>query len=284
MTSIEDTLILVESAKKQLRAEHNLPAIGVDDTFDNCCGTLFNTILSDFRKNDAKAKMNSADDACFYFTVSKWALAKVAYRFNSSFLRALADTEDEMRHAPYRVLRDWQQLYDGNLLVVLPDAFGTASFLRDAPDWVADWKGFRPDSADPVEGGEEIIAWWKAKGQDPRDKLIVFSDGLDVEEIERVYTHFRGRVHMSFGWGTNLTNDMGHIKALYPNHKVLGCLAYADSRVQVNFDPAVYEALVGLREEYWLTVRHKRAADSRPLHKRMKVSGENRALRFTSTL
>lgn len=122
-------------------------------------------------------------------------------------MAALATTEDEMRHAPYRVLQDWQELYDGNLLVVLPDAFGTASFLRDAPDWVADWKGFRPDSADPVEGGEEIIAWWKAKGQDPRDKLIVFSDGLDVEEIERVYTHFRGRVHMSFGWGTNLTND-----------------------------------------------------------------------------
>ncbi|WP_370674376.1 nicotinate phosphoribosyltransferase [Pleomorphomonas sp. PLEO] len=122
-------------------------------------------------------------------------------------MAALANTEDEMRRAPYRVLCDWQELYDGNLLVVLPDAFGTASFLRDAPDWVADWKGFRPDSADPVDGGEEIIAWWKSKGQDPRDKLIVFSDGLDVEEIERVYTHFRGRVHMSFGWGTNLTND-----------------------------------------------------------------------------
>ncbi len=122
-------------------------------------------------------------------------------------MAALANTDDDMREAPYRVLRDWQELYDGNLLVVLPDAFGTASFLQDAPAWVADWKGFRPDSAEPVAGGEEIIAWWRANGQDPRDKLIVFSDGLDVEEIERVYTHFRGRVHMSFGWGTNLTND-----------------------------------------------------------------------------
>ena len=77
---------------------------------------------------------------------------------------------------------------------------------------------------------------------------------------------------------------MGHIKAQYPNHEVLGCLAYADSRVQVNFDPAVYEALVGLREEYWLTVRDKRTADSRPLHKRMKVNGENRALRLSARL
>lgn len=77
---------------------------------------------------------------------------------------------------------------------------------------------------------------------------------------------------------------MGHLKAQYPHHKVLGCLAYADSRVQVNFDPAVYEALLGLREEYWQTVKCKRVADSRPLHKRMKVSGVNRSLRFTSSL
>jgi nicotinate phosphoribosyltransferase len=26
---------------------------------------------------------------------------------------------------------------------------------------VADWTGFRPDSAPPIEGGERIIRWWK---------------------------------------------------------------------------------------------------------------------------
>jgi len=122
-------------------------------------------------------------------------------------LGALATTDEALRMAPYRVLQDWQKYYGGNLLVVLPDAFGTASFLRDAPDWVADWTGFRPDSAPPIEGGEQIIAWWKAKGKDPRDKLLVFSDALDVETIEETYRHFEGRVRMSLGWGTNLTND-----------------------------------------------------------------------------
>jgi nicotinate phosphoribosyltransferase len=120
---------------------------------------------------------------------------------------AMANTEEELRHAPYQVLRDWQRYYGGNLLVVLPDTFGTAAFLRDAPDWVADWTGFRPDSAPPVEGGEEIIAWWKQKGRAARDKLLVFSDALDAETIEATYRHFTGRVRMSFGWGTNLTND-----------------------------------------------------------------------------
>ena len=105
------------------------------------------------------------------------------------------------------MLQDWQRYYGGNLLIVLPDAFGTAAFLRDAPDWVADWTGFRPDSAPPIEGGEKIIAWWRAKGKDPREKLLIFSDGLDVETIEETYRHFHGKVRMSFGWGTNLTND-----------------------------------------------------------------------------
>jgi nicotinate phosphoribosyltransferase len=120
---------------------------------------------------------------------------------------ALATTDDELRAAPYTVLRDWQHYYGGNLLIALPDAFGTTAFLRDAPAWLADWTGFRPDSAPPIEGGEQIIAWWKQMGRDPRDKLLIFSDGLDVDTIISTYEHFRGRVRMAFGWGTNLTND-----------------------------------------------------------------------------
>jgi nicotinate phosphoribosyltransferase len=122
-------------------------------------------------------------------------------------LGALAADDAELLQAPYKVLEDWQQHYGGNLLIVLPDTFGTTSFLRHAPDWVADWRGFRPDSAPPVQGGEQIIAWWKSKGKDPKERLLVFSDALDAETIESTYRHFRGRVQMTFGWGTNLTND-----------------------------------------------------------------------------
>lgn len=51
------------------------------------------------------------------------------------------------------------------------------------------------------------MAWWQAHGRDPRGKLLIFSDGMDVESIEATYRHFHSRVRMSFGWGTNLTND-----------------------------------------------------------------------------
>lgn len=120
---------------------------------------------------------------------------------------ALAKDDDELRVAPYRILDQWRRTYAGNLLIALPDAFGTKAFLRDAPDWVADWTGFRPDSAPPIETGEEIIAWWKAKGRDPKQKLLVFSDAMDVDSIEAIYHRFSDRVRLSFGWGTNLTND-----------------------------------------------------------------------------
>src|SRR5258708_4167004 len=120
---------------------------------------------------------------------------------------ALANDDTELRWAPYRILDQWRHTYGGNLLIALPDAFGTKSFLRDAPEWVADWTGFRPDSAPPISAGEEIIKWWKQKGRDPKEKLLVFSDGMDVDSIEETYRHFAGRVRVSFGWGTNLTND-----------------------------------------------------------------------------
>ena len=36
---------------------------------------------------------------------------------------------------------------------------------------------------------------------------MIFSDGLDVDVIEALHTRFSGRVRVSFGWGTLLTND-----------------------------------------------------------------------------
>ena len=112
-----------------------------------------------------------------------------------------------LRDAPYEVLRDWARVYGGNLLVVLPDCFGTTAFLKNAPDWVADWKGARPDSKAPIEAARELIAWWARRGRDPREKLIVLSDAMDVDLIERSVRALRGQINVSIGWGTNLTND-----------------------------------------------------------------------------
>jgi nicotinate phosphoribosyltransferase len=123
-------------------------------------------------------------------------------------LAAIAPDDAGVKQAQYQVLEEWAALYDDGLLTLLPDTFGTAAFLKDAPDWVADWPALRPDSAPPIEGGEAVIAWWRARGRDPLRKRLVFSDALTLESIERIHAHFAGRVGVAFGWGTKLTNDL----------------------------------------------------------------------------
>ena len=120
---------------------------------------------------------------------------------------ALTDTDEALRQAPYDVLADWHEEHDGNLRIILPDTYGTEGFLAGAPDWLAKWTGIRIDSGDPATGAEIAIRWWQDRGEDPRQKLIIFSDGLDVEKIEELSNQLRGRARVSFGWGTMLTND-----------------------------------------------------------------------------
>ncbi len=120
---------------------------------------------------------------------------------------ALADSDEELAAAPYRVLEDWHEEHSGNLRIILPDTFGSAQFFRRAPDWLTGWTGVRIDSGDPATGAEIAIRWWQERGEDPREKLIIFSDGLDVDRIETLQAQFSGRVKVGFGWGTLLTND-----------------------------------------------------------------------------
>ncbi len=120
---------------------------------------------------------------------------------------ALAQSDEALAQAPYDVLADWHEEHDGNLRVILPDTYGTAGFLNNAPDWLAGWTGIRIDSGDPATAAEIAIDWWNARGEDPKDKLIIFSDGLDVDKIKQLHTQFSDRARVSFGWGTFLTND-----------------------------------------------------------------------------
>jgi nicotinate phosphoribosyltransferase len=149
-------------------------------------------------------------------------------------LAALANNNEELQTAQYRLLELWQQSYQGELLILLPDTFGTTQFLRNAPDSVAEWTGQRVDSKDPFIAGDEYIHWLNLRGRDPRQKRLIASDSLDVDPILALHAYFGGtirngaapqdfrsaedfldagkwtpdrRIRFSAGWGTLLTND-----------------------------------------------------------------------------
>ena len=156
-------------------------------------------------------------------------------------MAALADSDEELHRAQYRVLELWQRTYQGELLILLPDTFGTTQFLENAPEWVADWTGQRMDSKDPYVAGDEYIAWLERHGRDPRQKRLIASDALDVGQILGLHAYFGGRlrngampgdfqsagdfkdesmwvadrrIRFSAGWGTFLTNDFRNCNPL----------------------------------------------------------------------
>ncbi|HET8883909.1 MAG TPA: nicotinate phosphoribosyltransferase [Candidatus Saccharimonadales bacterium] len=109
-----------------------------------------------------------------------------------------------------KMLQDWQEHYGDDLSIALTDTFGSEFFFTDfTPEQARQWRGLRHDSGDPVEFGERVIDFYEQHEINPADKTIVFSDGLDIDAIEKLADHFGGRVGLMFGWGTSLTNDLG---------------------------------------------------------------------------
>lgn len=123
----------------------------------------------------------------------------------------MAESDEGIRASVSKVLDDWWDEYGWGLSIALPDTFGTDSFLPIfGGDRAHFWKGTRQDSGDPYEyGDKKIIPFYEGAGVDPRGKIIVFSDGLNIEEMIKIQRHFAGRIKTTFGWGTNLTNNLG---------------------------------------------------------------------------
>ena len=105
----------------------------------------------------------------------------------------------------------WAKEYRGDLGIALSDVYGMKAFLRDYDMYFCKlFDGARHDSGDPFEWGERLIRHYEANRTDPRTKVMVFSDALDIPKVVQLYERFRGRSRLAFGVGTNLTNDLGY--------------------------------------------------------------------------
>lgn len=113
-----------------------------------------------------------------------------------------------VRNSQKAMLQSWVDEYRGDLGIALTDTVGIDAFLADFDLYFAKlYDGLRHDSGDPLEWGEKVIAHYEALRIDPSTKILVFSDGLDVHKALEIYTRFKDRAKVSFGIGTNLTND-----------------------------------------------------------------------------
>ena len=115
------------------------------------------------------------------------------------------------RDTQKKTIKAWMGYYCLDMRVILTDTFGTATFIEDMKndkDYADNIHSIRQDSGDPIIFGHKMIDLYNSLGIDPKHKSIVFSDGLDINSILKIYNEFKGKINISFGWGTSLTNDI----------------------------------------------------------------------------
>jgi len=121
-------------------------------------------------------------------------------------------------------LAAWLLEYPDKLGIALTDCITMDAFLRDfGAEFATRYQGLRHDSGDPVEWGEKAIAHYQALGIDPKSKVLVFSDNLNLHKALDLYRHFSSRVNLSFGIGTRLTCDIPQVKPLNIVIKLVEC-------------------------------------------------------------
>ena len=126
------------------------------------------------------------------------------------FLQAFQALDVRLRDFQKSALETWVQEYRGDLGIALTDVVGMDAFLRDFDLYFAKlFDGLRHDSGDPYEWGDKAYVHYKKLKIDSKTKMLTFSDGLNLEKAWSLHNYFKDRFQVSFGIGTNLTNDMG---------------------------------------------------------------------------
>lgn len=118
-------------------------------------------------------------------------------------------------HANKHAMDSWVKVYNGNLGIALPDTFTTDAFFVDFDSLYANlFTGIRHDSGDPLEFIDNVIEHYQRLGIDPTTKTLVFSDGLNMDEVIRIDAHRHNEIKRTYGIGTWLTNNIPGIKPL----------------------------------------------------------------------
>ena len=165
------------------------------------------------------------------------------------YLQACQAVGPRLRDSQVFAFNTWAREYRGDLGIALSDVCGMDAFLRDFDLFFCKlFDGARHDSGDPFEWGEKLIAHYQKMRIDPRTKVMVFSDSLNVPLAIRLFEYFKGRCQTAFGIGTNLTNDLGY-EALQIVIKMTRCNGQPVAKISdepsktIDYDPSYVKYL-----------------------------------------
>lgn len=124
------------------------------------------------------------------------------------YLQACQSLAPDLRSSQMFALERWLKEYPDVLGIALSDIFGMDAFLRDfGREFATAFEGCRQDSGDPYVWADKLLRHYDQLNIDSRGKKAIFSDGLNIQEAMEIQKKFGDKLDVSFGIGTNLTND-----------------------------------------------------------------------------
>ena len=124
------------------------------------------------------------------------------------YLQAYQAIASDLKMFQFRALLDWDGMFETNRKIALTDVVGVDAFLKDFDYSLCNsYAGVRQDSGDPYVWCEMIIGHYEKMGIDPKTKVAVFSDGLNIAKAIELHNKFNDRIKCQFGIGTYLTNQ-----------------------------------------------------------------------------
>jgi nicotinate phosphoribosyltransferase len=137
--------------------------------------------------------------------------------------------EHGYKRANMAAIDAWSSVFRGHLGIAVTDTYTTDLFLESFDSIKARlFDGVRQDSGDPFGFIDKMVAHYKKLRINPLTKTIVFSDELNAEIAASLKKYCEGKINVSFGIGTNLSNDLGP-KALNLVIKLSECRTHAES-------------------------------------------------------
>lgn len=140
------------------------------------------------------------------------------------WFQAFQQLSTELRYSQTLALEMWVKEYPDCLGIALTDCITMDAFLNDFTlGFASRYVGLRQDSGDPAEWGRKAIAHYRMLGIDPTTKVLVFSDGLNLETAVELYNTFKGETSVMCGIGTQLTCAIDGVRPMNIVIKMVRC-------------------------------------------------------------
>jgi nicotinate phosphoribosyltransferase len=233
---LEEKIKVLES-----RPDINFTDFGTRRRFSRQWHEYVVTVLEERLGSEKTGQFLGTSNTFLAFKLGLLPMGTSAHEMYMVLAALLSQTDEGLLESHNLVLQIWEETYGEALSVALTDTFGSEFFFRDMTERQARfWKGLRQDSGDPGAFGERAIRFYEDRRlslEEITRKLIVFSDGLELLKMIALADQFRGRIKVTFGWGTNLTNDLGLaalslvIKVIYVwvDGKLVGTVKLSDN-------------------------------------------------------